>query len=678
LLKFLSTWLQKQSRATQAIVGWYHGLNQPVWTPADYANLAREGYQQNTHVYACVNVLARSCKGIPLNVYRKRRNLGRLDEVETGPLVNLLRKPSPRQNGASFVESCVSYYLLAGNCYVERVGPGKNGAGEPRELYALRPDRMTVLRGDAVNPISGYAYMSGTPNEVKYDPELIWHWKTFHPLNDWYGMSPIEAAARSVDQNNEATKWNVALLQNSARPPGGLFSKEPLTQDQFARLDEFVRENWQGPLNAGKPMLGEGGMEWQSFGLAPGEMDWADGLTLSAEQICECFSVPPEIVGVNRSKKFNSYPEARKALYEEGVLPILDDFCAGLTEFLRPHFGGDVSIGYNKDEIEAIREDQDKVHVRVGTDVANGLLTINEAREAIGYDASDEEGADALHVPANRIPLETVSTWEQSETQEPTATGGGNKALNVDTAERKDAYWRGFEADREGWYRAAETKVKRLFRAELKAIEKATHYAQIEAIPDEMRPDWMRTLGALAENVADEFAKRTYAALSGKSMKDADDPWWLAIRDYVGTQVAERVTQVAQTTRELIRSAIQQSIDSGEGVYQAQGRIRKLYLEQIIPHRSEVIARTEIIAASNHGSYIAAQSTGLKLRKSWLSSRDSRVREWHASADGQKVAMDEPFRVNGERLMYPGDTSLGASGDNVIQCRCTQTYEVAR
>lgn len=63
--------------------------------------------------------------------------------------------------------------------------------------------------------------------------------------------------------------------------------------------------------------------------------------------------------------------------------------------------------------------------------------------------------------------------------------------------------------------------------------------------------------------------------------------------------------------------------------------------------------------------------------KRWDSVSDNRVREAHLSADGQVVSIDQAFRVGGEQLMYPGDTSLGASVGNIINCRCSATYDAA-
>ena len=88
-----------------------------------------------------------------------------------------------------------------------------------------------------------------------------------------------------------------------------------------------------------------------------------------------------------------------------------------------------------------------------------------------------------------------------------------------------------------------------------------------------------------------------------------------------------------------------------------------------------MIARTEIISASNKGSLDGAKDTGIPLKKEWLATMDNRTRDAHLIADGQKVLLDELFQVDGDALSYPGDFTNGASAGNVINCRCTQIYE---
>lgn len=90
-------------------------------------------------------------------------------------------------------------------------------------------------------------------------------------------------------------------------------------------------------------------------------------------------------------------------------------------------------------------------------------------------------------------------------------------------------------------------------------------------------------------------------------------------------------------------------------------------------------ARTAVTEAENAGRQAARdelESKGAILGKRWMAAHDNRTRHYHAEADGQTVKNDEPFIVGGERLMFPGDSSMGASGWNLYNCRCSCGAEI--
>ncbi|WP_153465096.1 phage minor head protein [Sediminibacillus terrae] len=89
--------------------------------------------------------------------------------------------------------------------------------------------------------------------------------------------------------------------------------------------------------------------------------------------------------------------------------------------------------------------------------------------------------------------------------------------------------------------------------------------------------------------------------------------------------------------------------------------------------RSAVIARTEMISAARAGQFQGDYQSGMVIGKTWHSAHQPNTRDAHAAADGQTVRFEETFIVGGEELMFPGDTSHGASAENTIQCRCFYT-----
>lgn len=127
-----------------------------------------------------------------------------------------------------------------------------------------------------------------------------------------------------------------------------------------------------------------------------------------------------------------------------------------------------------------------------------------------------------------------------------------------------------------------------------------------------------------------------------------------------------------------ITSVVTSGILQGESIKQLADR-----LQTNIPdmNRTSAIraARTAVTAAENAGRQDAADELagkGVILEKRWSATHDHRTRHYHMEADGQSVPNDEPFIVGGEKLMFPGDGSMGASGWNLYNCRCSRVTEI--
>ena len=329
----------KASRVSTLIA--YNGVGRPVWTPKRYDRLAEEGFGRNVIVFRAVNLIAKGAASVPWKLYKGR------EELHDHPVLDLLHHPNPQQGGAAFIESVLAFKLLAGNSYIEVVLDQKR---KPAELYSLRPDRVKIVPGISGVP-SAYEYsVSGKArkipvNDIDGTAEIL-HLKTFHPLNDWYGMSPIEAAAGAIDQHNAVSSHNLALLQNGGRPSGALKIKSDmnLTEDQRRTLRDDVHAVYQGALNAGRLMVLEGDFEWQEMGLSPKDMDFIEGKNLSAREIAQAYGVPPMLVGVPGDATFANYREARYHLWEDTIIPLLDHLCDELNHWLLPRFGKDLKL----------------------------------------------------------------------------------------------------------------------------------------------------------------------------------------------------------------------------------------------------------------------------------------------------------------------------------------------
>lgn len=138
-------------------------------------------------------------------------------------------------------------------------------------------------------------------------------------------------------------------------------------------------------------------------------------------------------------------------------------------------------------------------------------------------------------------------------------------------------------------------------------------------------------------------------------------------------EVNSKIRNVPATTLKRIDQVIEAGLRNNETWGQIANRIRAEF-DDFTPYRSKLIAQTSGTPAFEQGQTISWAEAGLNKRRG-LSQRDGRVRRGrfdHTEYDLQEVGMTEPFEISGEQLMFPGDTSLGASPGNTISCRCSQ------
>ena len=391
---------EAKASATSSMVS-LHMTGAPRWTPRNYTALAKEGYAANPIAFRCVRAIADAAASIPIVLYEGDR------ELSEHPILSLLSKPNPLQAGQDLLSTVYGHLHISGNAYLEAVSTDE----EVRELYVLRPDRMKVVPGRRGWP-EGFEYsVDGRAHRFKVAPDgansPILHLKTFNPVDDHYGHSAIEAAAPAIDIYNQGGAWLKALLDNAARPSGalvfrGVDGSPNLTADQFDRLKSELETNYQGAKNAGRPLLLEGGLEWQSLSFSPSDLQFLDARNAAAREIALAFGVPPMLLGIPGDNTYSNYREANVAFWRHTVVPLVKRTQEALTNWLAPQFGDEdevrLRLGMDLDGVEALTLEREALWTRVDSAT---FLTRNEKRQAVGYGADDEENENQPDV-ANR------------------------------------------------------------------------------------------------------------------------------------------------------------------------------------------------------------------------------------------------------------------------------------
>ena len=365
------------ARGTYSQWSWTHergGARQPF----EYRSAVRHAFLDNPVAQRAVRIVAEGVGNAPL--------------ADTAPeIVALLRST---QDGGTLMETLAAHLLLHGNAFVQI---GRGAGNKPASLFALRPERVSVIQGEDGWPVA-YRYRVGDmvrdlPVEDAEGWPTVIHLKAFHPADDHYGAGCLSAAEQAVAIHNEAGNWNLALLENAARPSGALVydngsDTAGLTADQFERLKAELASAYQGGGNAGRPMLLEGGLKWQSLSLSPADMDFAELKAAAARDIALAFGVPPMLLGLPGDNTYSNYREANRALWRLTLLPLAGKILDGLSQGLSPWFPG-AALSVDLDRVPALSEDREKLWAQVsGAD----FLSAQEKRAMLGLAPAQPTG----------------------------------------------------------------------------------------------------------------------------------------------------------------------------------------------------------------------------------------------------------------------------------------------
>jgi hypothetical protein len=176
------------------------------------------------------------------------------------------------------------------------------------------------------------------------------------------------------------------------------------------------------------------------------------------------------------------------------------------------------------------------------------------------------------------------------------------------------------------------------------------------------------------------FAKSTYAGLQKMKRKNIDmlETQWYGymerfVKERCGIKIQSITRNIFHDIENITKLIVRESLDEGWGPAKVADEIFK-QVGQRDKWRALRIARTEVVGASNAGSYKGAGSFTTKINKIWLVNLDEKTREDHIDmANADHIPYEYKWDVGGEMMLHPGDPD--ASAENVINCRCAITYE---
>lgn len=406
-----------------------------VWNPENDDTYIRDGYRRNATIYSLVNLITNAATTIPFQIYEKvnenevkryksltsgsvdaqsllKANLIRKNamvELQGTELHQLLERPNAAQSYSSWISELIAFGKLTGNRYIYGIAPetGMN-KGKYKELYVMPSQIMEIVSGGIMQPVQKYRIEYQGAYDIP--AEDICHIKDFNPYYDGtgshlYGQSPLRAGLRSLTTNNEAVQTGVKYLQNQTAR-GILTSDEgDLNEVQAQQLKDKFRKNFQGADNAGDVIITPKKLSWVNFGLNAADVSLIEQYNASIKDLCNIYSVPVQLLNNTESATYNNMKEAKKALYQNAVIPELNKIRDELNRWLAPMYGDKLFIDFDYSAIPELQEENEKVVDQLSK---AWWVTPNEKRRVMNYGVDEENIAlDNYYIPANLLPIET-------------------------------------------------------------------------------------------------------------------------------------------------------------------------------------------------------------------------------------------------------------------------------
>jgi HK97 family phage portal protein len=388
------------------------GMPKPPPLDVSLDNLWRYAKRSEV-VFACIEKKATAATDAVLVIEKKSGD--EWEPVDSHPMLSLLNKPNPYDDGESFIKSWIESENFADNFYAEIV---RSGAGVPVQLFPLNPIYLVPqwYMGSNGWYIDHYRYFqTGYPVRLEVEDILV---RRRHSLGSIYSdVSQMAVALNSIDADTSATEYVRAFWNNGGAPSGVIaIAGRTLTPIEVKHIQQewMSRYSRNGSNRLGPAILPEG----TTYTPVSSKLNELNNESLSDEavsKICMIFGVPPILIGaVVGLKHVTQNATAQAAMGEfwaHTMSPELKSIRNFLTWTLLPMFedintikNGLIRCNWDLSQVDAMQEDVDAVHSRVGEGYQNGIYTLNEARAKVGLDPVDaNQGGDEFFKPPQPV-----------------------------------------------------------------------------------------------------------------------------------------------------------------------------------------------------------------------------------------------------------------------------------
>ena len=670
---------------------------------SERVNQLSQPYANSVWVMAAVKKVAGPISAVELELYDEQDQEitdPRLEAFWRAPALNA---DGSRMSQADFLELVASWLCIAGEIFFifddswQLPFPEVDKYGGYTPLLIGRPDRLRPNKYG--QQLVSWEYTDAANRKTTLRLDQVIQIKLFNPYDDIRGLGPLQAALIAAGGDYAAG----VFAKNTAEANGDqgvyIVAKTGVPDDtQREQIINQLREKRSAQQRGiFRPAFLTGDISIEDPKVRAVDVAFISQRIEARKEIAITFGVPPSFFDPVASYSIGAASD-RYILIEETCKPLGGKICGGLSRVSERLRGQPVCCELDWDDhsvMQAVRRER----IDAGLKLWGTGMPMEEVSDYLNLDLPEYPGWDVGYLPFSVAPIGPNGEPPQPEpaadpalaedTTPPDAVQEALRALRSgpEPASRASnaALWRSHMLIRSKSVRLYQSKVSKLFN-EYRAIALKHFYvvagkavganapvsrALIDLIFDEKSfgRDLINTLDHVSRATLDTAGKELFAEIGRK-----DDPWQMPPQealDFLNSRKAG-LEGVADTARGQLNTVLEQSLKDGLSTEQTASAIRGVF-NDLTKGEAKRIATTEVSAAYGTARHQAMTDAGVQY-KSWLSSHGPNVRAAHRQAETDysavPIPVDEPFRVGGEDLMYPGDPN-GSPG-NVINCQCVQ------
>jgi hypothetical protein len=612
------------------------------------------------------------------------------------------------------------FFLVLGDEWLVTAGRSPaSGAALPPFLIP-NPQRMSaIVHGDTLD---GWRLSLPGGRQVNLVPEQVIHERAFNPFDDWRGVGCEQAARiaaegafltgvyiRDLAKNNGDQGMVVIAKNGKLETP----QREQITADLRAKRAALARGEVKDLLLGGADISVERPQEQAASAELMGSK------AMSHEEVFVAFGVPPSLAAVKQSYSVGKESD-KYQLITDTCQPVGARVAAGLARAATLQAGRELTAELEWDDhpvmIEVRNSRIDSLQKLWGMG-----MPVRDANDFLGLGMKPFSGWETGYLPFSVAPVDSAGVAAAEPTADPALAepktrgeedpavahlrllvlarqrAAVRRAPECATVEKEFAafacachgtagvamkerdpkevaQWRTLMSQRRATLKSFQSALGRvLMTARVEVLRRLEGYQPKAIATKAAAADFLFDLAKFADSFTSAMRNQHRSAIDtagAQLFKEVgkDDPFAApaqAVRDFL----AARENKLKDAPAEIfdrVKAALSAGLEAGDTHAELAGRVKAAFNE-IADGRARTIALTETGAVYGAGRDLAMREAGVQFKR-WLTSGNATVRAAHAEANGQTVPVDEPFVVDGEQLMFPGD-SAGSPG-NVVNCHC--------